>query len=103
MPAGKAASIEVPAYMTIFNIVRNQYFFLGEEILSAMPMAAIKLVSALLLIEMSEPGSEGRTRHWLMLVPGGSNMFQPLGWTHACDTSALCKNTLCETPMYTIH
>ena len=56
---GGQVSSQVPAYLTIFNVVRNQYFFLGEEILSAMPMAAIKLVSALLLIEMVEPGSEG--------------------------------------------
>ena len=56
---GGLVSSQVPAYLTIFNVVRNQYFFLGEEILSAMPMAAIKLVSALLLIEMAEPGSEG--------------------------------------------
>lgn len=60
LETGALVSIsQVPAYMTIFNLVRNQYFFLGEEILSAMPMAAIKLVSALLLIEMAEPGSEG--------------------------------------------
>lgn len=41
------------------EVIRNQYFFLGEEILSALPMAAIKLVAGLLLIEIAEPGKEG--------------------------------------------
>eukprot|EP00435_Cladocopium_sp_Y103_P071893 s30_g38.t1 len=49
----------IPAFLTVFNIVRNQYFYLGEEILAALPMAAIKLVSGLVLIEMAEPGREG--------------------------------------------
>lgn len=65
----------VPAYLTIFNVVRNQYFFLGEEILSAMPMAAIKLVSALLLIEMVEPGSEGLSAGLLGTIYNASTPF----------------------------
>ena len=44
------------------EVIRNQYFFLGEEILSALPMAAIKLVAGLLLIEIAEPGKEGALR-----------------------------------------
>mmetsp|Transcript_95206 Transcript_95206/g.226686 ORF Transcript_95206/g.226686 Transcript_95206/m.226686 type:complete len:570 (-) Transcript_95206:231-1940(-) len=48
-----------PAFLTVFGVVRNQYFYLGEEILAALPIAALKLVSGLLLIEMSEPGREG--------------------------------------------
>eukprot|EP00913_Durusdinium_trenchii_P018207 g17105.t1 len=35
----------VPAFLTVFAVVRNQYFYLGEEILSAVPIAAIKLIS----------------------------------------------------------
>jgi len=49
----------IPAFLTVFGIVRNQYFYLGEEIVAALPMAAIKLVSGLILIEMAEPGREG--------------------------------------------
>lgn len=65
----------VPAYLTIFNVVRNQYFFLGEEILSSMPMAAIKLVSALLVIEMAEPGSEGLCTGLLGTIYNASTPF----------------------------
>lgn len=83
--------------MTIFNIVRNQYFFLGEEILSAMPMAAIKLVSALLLIEMAEPGSEGRTGRWLMPL-----QVPTLGPSRGCDVSCLAAG-LCTGLLGTIY
>lgn len=65
----------VPVYLTVFNVVRNQYFFLGEEILSALPMAAIKLVSALLLIEMAEPGKEGLCTGLLGTIYNASTPF----------------------------
>jgi len=49
----------IPVFLTVFNVVRNQYFFLGEEVLTAIPTACIALVASLLIIEMSEPGCEG--------------------------------------------
>eukprot|EP00913_Durusdinium_trenchii_P009618 g9036.t1 len=69
------AEVKVPVYLTVFNVVRNQYFFLGEEILSALPMAAIKLVSALLLIEMAEPGKEGLCTGLLGTIYNASTPF----------------------------
>mmetsp|Transcript_10516 Transcript_10516/g.19674 ORF Transcript_10516/g.19674 Transcript_10516/m.19674 type:complete len:594 (+) Transcript_10516:77-1858(+) len=49
----------IPTFLTVFGVVRNQYFFLGELVLTAIPMAAITLVANLLIIEMAEPGLEG--------------------------------------------
>mmetsp|Transcript_10517 Transcript_10517/g.19678 ORF Transcript_10517/g.19678 Transcript_10517/m.19678 type:complete len:594 (+) Transcript_10517:77-1858(+) len=49
----------VPTFLTVFGVVRNQYFFLGELVLTALPMGAITLISNLLMIEMAEPGLEG--------------------------------------------
>ncbi|CAE7598907.1 unnamed protein product, partial [Symbiodinium sp. CCMP2456] len=49
----------IPTFLTIFNIVRNQYFYLGEDILGCIPMAALQLVANLMIIELAEPGREG--------------------------------------------
>ncbi|CAE7267524.1 unnamed protein product [Symbiodinium natans] len=52
-------SDSIPTFLTIFDVVRNQYFFLGEDILSAVPTTALALIYSLMVIELAEPGQEG--------------------------------------------
>ena len=49
----------VPTFLTIFGIVRNQYFYLGEDVVGSIPKAALALVSNLMIIELAESGREG--------------------------------------------
>ena len=49
----------IPTFLTIFGVVRDQYFFLGEEIASAVPTTALALIYSLMVIELAEPGQEG--------------------------------------------
>ena len=49
----------IPTFLTIFGIVRNQYFYLGEDVLGSIPMAGLQLVANLMIIELAEPGREG--------------------------------------------
>jgi len=49
----------IPSFLTIFGVVRNQYFYLGEGVVGNVPKAALALVSNLMIIELSEPGCEG--------------------------------------------
>ncbi|CAE7732688.1 unnamed protein product [Symbiodinium pilosum] len=49
----------VPTFLAVFGIVRDQYFYLGEEVVGAVPSTALALVTNLMIIELSEPGLEG--------------------------------------------
>ena len=49
----------IPTFLTIFGVVRNPYFYLGEDVLGSIPKAALQLVSNLMIIELAEPGREG--------------------------------------------
>lgn len=48
-------------FLTIFDVVRNQYFFLGEDVLVMIPAAAKFLVTTFVVVEMSPDGKEGVT------------------------------------------
>lgn len=45
-------------FCTIFDVVRNQYFFLGETVLLELPMAANFVVSVFVIVEMADNGNE---------------------------------------------
>jgi len=45
--------------LTIFNVVRNQYFYLGETVLVELPLAANFVVSTFVIVEMADDGNEG--------------------------------------------
>ncbi|CAE7944903.1 unnamed protein product, partial [Symbiodinium necroappetens] len=49
----------IPQFLTTFDLVRNQYFYLGEDVVSSIPNAVLQLVSNLMIIELAEPGREG--------------------------------------------
>ena len=46
-------------FLTVFNVIRNQYFFLGEILVAEIPAAANFVISTFVVVEMSESGSEG--------------------------------------------
>ena len=56
---GLTISDSVPTFLTVFNVVRDQYFFLGEDIIGAVPTTTLSLVLNLMVIELAEPGREG--------------------------------------------
>lgn len=45
--------------LTIFDVVRNQYFYLGETVLVELPLAANFVVSTFVIVEMADDGNEG--------------------------------------------
>ena len=52
--------VDMPfVFLTVFNFVRNQYFYLGETVLIEIPAAANFVVSTFVVVEMAESGNEG--------------------------------------------
>ncbi|CAE8639232.1 unnamed protein product, partial [Polarella glacialis] len=49
------------AFLTIFDVVRNQYFYLGESILDEIPAAANFVIGTFIVVEMADKGNEGLT------------------------------------------
>eukprot|EP00439_Symbiodinium_sp_Y106_P079945 s658_g18.t1 len=49
----------IPTFLAVFDVIRDQYFYLGEEVVAAVPTTALALVLNLMVIELSEPGQEG--------------------------------------------
>jgi len=45
--------------LTVFDVVRSQYFYLGESLVLEMPWAAMSLVTSFLMAEMADKGNEG--------------------------------------------
>ena len=52
--------VDMPfTFCTIFDVVRDQYFYLGETVLVEIPAAANFVVSTFVIVEMAEGGDEG--------------------------------------------
>jgi len=47
--------------LTTYDVVRNQYFYLGEQILDEIPAAANFVVGTFIVVEMADKGNEGLT------------------------------------------
>ena len=62
-------------YPTIFNIVRSQYFYLGETVLIELPSAANFVVSTFIIVEMADDGNEGLVYGMLTTV---TNLGSPV-------------------------
>jgi len=45
--------------LTIFDVVRNPFFYLGEAVLTEIPSAANFVVSTFVIVEMADNGNEG--------------------------------------------
>jgi hypothetical protein len=63
-------------YLTIFDVVRNQYFYLGETVLYEIPAAANFIVGTFVIVEMAETGTEGVTYGLLTTI---ANLGSPFG------------------------
>ena len=48
-------------FCTIYNVIRNQYFYLGETIVVMVPAAARFMVTTLVVVEIAPDGQEGVT------------------------------------------
>jgi len=48
-------------FCTIFDVVRNQYFYLGEAIVTMVPAAARFMVTSFVVVEVAPKGQEGLT------------------------------------------
>ena len=52
--------IDMPfSFLTIFGVVRNPYFYLGEAVLQGIPDAVNFVVSTFVIVEMADGGDEG--------------------------------------------
>ena len=68
--------IDMPfTFLTIFDVVRNQYFWLDDGLLTAIPAAMNFVVSTYVMVEMAEPGTEGVTYG---LLTTASNLAGPV-------------------------
>jgi hypothetical protein len=63
-------------FCTIYDVVRNQYFYLGETVIVEIPNAANFVVSTYVIVEMAEDGNEG-------LVYGLLTTTYNCGWPFA--------------------
>jgi len=54
--------IEAPfVFLTVYNVVRNQYFYLEDDLVTAIPSAMNFIVATYVMVEVAEPGTEGIT------------------------------------------
>jgi hypothetical protein len=52
--------IDMPfTLLTTFDVIRNQYFYLGETVATTLPEAINFVVSTFVIVEMAEDGNEG--------------------------------------------
>ena len=79
------------AYCTVFDVVRNQYFFLGEEMIVMVPAAARFLVTTFVIVEMSPHGKEGITYGMLTTI---HNLGGPIARAISNQIFGLCFSGL---------
>ena len=65
----------ITSYFTIYDIFRNQYFYLGETILDEIPSAFNFVVSTFIIVEMADKGNEGMVYGLLTTVSNLGNPF----------------------------
>jgi len=88
-------------YCTIYDIVRNQYFYLGESAIVMVPAAAKFLVTSFVVVELAGDGQEGMvyglltTLHNLggPIARGLSNTVYGLAFDGLTDASNYAKDT----------
>ena len=65
----------VVSFLTIFDVVRNQWFWLGVPILEELPVGIRFIISTYVVVEVAEKGHEGATYGLLTTI---SNLSIPL-------------------------
>ena len=63
-------------FLTIYNVIRNQYFYLGETVLYEVPSAANFVVATFIIVEMADEGNEGMVYGLLTTT---ANLGEPFG------------------------
>ena len=54
--------IDMPfTFCTIYDVVRNQYFYLDDALITSIPSAASFIVTTFVIVEVAQPGTEGIT------------------------------------------
>lgn len=85
------------SFITIFDIFRNQYFYLGETILDEIPAAFNFIVSTFIIVEMADDGNEGMVYGLLTTV---SNLGSPFSRAVGNGIFALFKYNLSDNENY---
>jgi len=85
------------AFLTIFDVVRNQYFYLGETILDEIPAAANFVVGTYIIVEMADVGNEGLTYGLLTTI---SNLGSPFARAVGNQIFGAFKQNLSERQNY---
>ena len=87
----------VPTFLAIFDVFRDQYFYLGEEVLGAVPTTALALITNFMVIELSEPGMEGLCFGLIGTVMHAS---QPVSAALSNQVFGLFQPSLSQLPNY---
>jgi len=85
-------------YCTIYNVVRNQYFYLGESAIVMVPAAAKFLVTCFVVVEMAPSGMEGMVYGILTTL---HNLGGPIGRGISNALYGLAFSGLSEAHNYT--
>ncbi|KAL1527580.1 hypothetical protein AB1Y20_008967 [Prymnesium parvum] len=84
-------------FLTVFGVVRNQYFYLGETFLLEIPDAINFVVSTFVIVEMAENGNEGLVYGLLTTT---YNLGQPLGRAISNQLYTIFRPSLDESSNY---
>jgi len=87
----------LPTFLTIFGIVRDQYFYLGESIVSAVPEAMAGLVSSFVVNELADSSNCGLLAGLFMTI---SNVANPMGLLLGNQLFGLFTPSLAERQNY---
>jgi len=90
--------IDMPfTFCTIFDVVRNQYFFLDDFLILSIPSAMAFVVSAYVNVEMAEKGNEGLTYG---LFSTANNLGGPVASVIANAVYGLFRPSLSDSANY---
>jgi len=90
--------------LTIFDIFRNQYFYMGETVLVEFPLAANFVVSTFVIVEMADDGNEGMVYGLLTTTSNlGGPVARAIGnqlYTVFTPSLSDSKNYIQDTPAF---
>ena len=90
--------VDMPfSLLTIFGVVRNQYFYLGETVIVQVPAAANFVVSTFVIVEMAEDGNEGLVYGLLTTM---ANLGEPVAAAVATQLFAMFRPSLSAADNY---
>ena len=90
--------VDMPfVFLTIYSVIRNQYFYLGETVLYEVPSAANFVVATFIIVEMADEGNEGMVYGLLTTT---ANLGEPFGNAISNQLFGLFKPSLSEADNY---